>query len=107
MVVRLSGFGVDVIKSLTAFKLLPTLLSISTHQVEKLLTYYPFLEDEGADKKKFFWQKKSGGSYANIYNVMYEQGFTKPQHNAIREEMKWRRWVDEVFVHTLSPNIYR
>ena len=24
-----------------------------------------------------------------------------------RDEMKWRRWVDEVFVHTLSPNIYR
>lgn len=21
--------------------------------------------------------------------------------------MKWRKWVDEVFVHTLSPNIYR
>ena len=21
--------------------------------------------------------------------------------------MKWRKWVDDVFVHTLSPNIYR
>lgn len=23
------------------------------------------------------------------------------------EERKWRRWVDEVFVHVLSPNVYR
>lgn len=23
------------------------------------------------------------------------------------EERKWRKWVDEVFVHTLSPNVYR
>ena len=24
-----------------------------------------------------------------------------------RLERKWRRWVDDTFVHTLSPNIYR
>ena len=24
-----------------------------------------------------------------------------------REERKWRKWVDNTFVHTLSPNIYR
>lgn len=23
------------------------------------------------------------------------------------EERNWRKWADEVFVHTLSPNIYR
>lgn len=23
------------------------------------------------------------------------------------EERKWRRWVDDVFVHVLSPNVYR
>jgi len=66
--------------------------------LDKLLTYYPFLEDP---------KEKGGGQYQNIYNIMYQQGFTKAQNKAIREEMKWRRWVDEVFVHTLSPNIYR
>ena len=25
----------------------------------------------------------------------------------LREERKWRKWVDSTFVHTLSPNIYR
>lgn len=24
-----------------------------------------------------------------------------------RLERKWRKWVDDTFVHTLSPNIYR
>ena len=24
-----------------------------------------------------------------------------------RTEVKWRQWVDDVFIHTLSPNIYR
>jgi len=23
------------------------------------------------------------------------------------EERKWRKWADDVFVHTLSPNVYR
>ena len=27
--------------------------------------------------------------------------------NIYREETKWRKWVDDTFVHTLSPNIYR
>lgn len=24
-----------------------------------------------------------------------------------RDERKWRKWADEVLVHTLSPNVYR
>ena len=24
-----------------------------------------------------------------------------------RDERKWRKWVDDTFIHTLSPNIYR
>ena len=23
------------------------------------------------------------------------------------EELKWRRWIDDTFVHIISPNIYR
>lgn len=25
----------------------------------------------------------------------------------LRDERKWRKWVDDVFVHVLSPNVYR
>ena len=28
-------------------------------------------------------------------------------HTPLREERQWRQWVDDRFVHTLSPNIYR
>jgi len=63
--------------------------------IDKLLPYYPILED---GKKK---------EYQNRYNLMYQEGLSKEQHQKIREEMKWRSWVDHTFVHTLSPNIYR
>jgi len=66
--------------------------------IDTLLTYYPFLEND---------DKKGTGQYQNLYNIMYQQGFSHAQNQAIREEAKWRRWVDESFVHTLSPNIYR
>merc|ERR1712080_565248 len=66
--------------------------------VSTLLTYYPFLEEEGA---------KGKGKYQNMYYIMYQEGFTEKQNLALREETKWRKWVDETFVHTLSPNIYR
>jgi len=66
--------------------------------IQTLVSYYPFLESEDG---------KGKGEYANVYNVMYQQGFSHSQNLAIREESKWRRWIDESFVHTLSPNIYR
>lgn len=72
---------------------------ITESEVTKILTYYPILENEDGKKKSF--------DYQNRYNVMYETGLGKEAHDKVRDEMKWRRWVDEVFVHTLSPNIYR
>jgi len=66
--------------------------------LKTLLSYYPYLEDEN---------NKGKGQYQNLYNIMYQQGFSHEQNSAIREEAKWRRWIDESFVHTLSPNIYR
>jgi len=71
---------------------------LSKDDVGTLLTYYPYLEAE---------EKGAKGEYQNKYNIMYQQGFTHEINSAIREEAKWRRWVDESFVHTISPNIYR
>ena len=25
----------------------------------------------------------------------------------LADERKWRKWTDDVFIHTLSPNVYR
>uniref|UniRef100_A0A1I8G245 Prostaglandin E synthase 2 n=2 Tax=Macrostomum lignano TaxID=282301 RepID=A0A1I8G245_9PLAT len=44
-------------------------------------------------------------TYPNRYFVM--QPGQKLDESKLREEQKWRQWVDDVFVHTISPNIYR
>lgn len=33
--------------------------------------------------------------------------FTEKKMEDLAVERKWRKWADEVFVHTLSPNVYR
>ena len=34
------------------------------------------------------------------FRIMILQSF-------LRDERKWRKWVDDVLVHVLSPNVYR
>ena len=43
----------------------------------------------------------------NKYFLMYEGNFDGRSKEDILEERKWRKWADSVYVHTLSPNIYR
>eukprot|EP00794_Sanderia_malayensis_P015880 gene15880-17480_t len=67
--------------------------------LDELLVFYPKIETDTTKKKI---------EYANRHNVMYMEAMpTKEEHQAVREEAKWRKWVDETFVHTISPNIYR
>ena len=45
-----------------------------------------------------------------LLNILTGFGFLQALSKRIfifRIERKWRRWVDDTFVHTLSPNIYR
>ncbi|XP_070581740.1 prostaglandin E synthase 2-like [Ptychodera flava] len=52
--------------------------------------------------------KNEKGKEKTEYGNRYEIMLGKPQpSNDRKEEKKWRRWVDAVFVHTLSPNVYR
>jgi len=45
----------------------------------------------------------------NFYKLRVRQSFQiiKNTTGFCSEERKWRKWADEVFVHTLSPNVYR
>ncbi|CAL8069386.1 unnamed protein product [Orchesella dallaii] len=43
----------------------------------------------------------------NKYFLMLDGDLGKRTKEDILEERKWRRWADTVYVHTLSPNIYR
>lgn len=43
----------------------------------------------------------------NRYFLMYGQHPPGRSKEDIVEERKWRKWVDDVLVHVLSPNVYR
>lgn len=43
----------------------------------------------------------------NKYFLMLDTALDGRTTEDIVEERKWRKWADEVFVHMLSPNIYR
>jgi microsomal prostaglandin-E synthase 2 len=43
----------------------------------------------------------------NKYFLMLDLNMGGRSKEDIVEERKWRKWADAVYVHTLSPNIYR
>jgi len=43
----------------------------------------------------------------NKYFLMYNETNVDRTKEDIVEERKWRRWVDDTLVHTISPNVYR
>ncbi|CAB3377277.1 Hypothetical predicted protein [Cloeon dipterum] len=65
------------------------------------LKYYPsieFKDDEGNVKSEVM----------NRHFLMFGESMPKGKtKESINEERKWRKWADEVLVHTLSPNVYR
>lgn len=47
---------------------------------------------------------------SNKYFLMFQQGSLGKDERTkeeLAEERKWRKWVDDVLVHMLSPNVYR
>ncbi|XP_068691923.1 prostaglandin E synthase 2-like [Montipora foliosa] len=66
--------------------------------VEQILIYYPEIKMQKADGKE---EKE----YANKYFI--KSAIDKDSTEREKEERKWRKWVDNTFVHTPSPNIYR
>ncbi|XP_014477535.1 PREDICTED: prostaglandin E synthase 2 [Dinoponera quadriceps] len=72
-----------------------------SYKVEDLANFYPnigILDEEGNFKFEII----------NKYFLMFNNQLPKNRTiNDITEERKWRKWADEVFVHVLSPNVYR
>ncbi|KAG7202393.1 hypothetical protein KM043_018709 [Ampulex compressa] len=76
---------------------LTTYLNDKSDKIEDLVTYYPnvFLEDNNGNFKN---------EIINKYYLMYKKSV--PEDKTLNER-NWRKWADEVFVHMLSPNVYR
>jgi len=43
----------------------------------------------------------------NKYFIMFQELDVQKRKEHVAQERKWRQWVDNTFVHTLSPNVYR
>lgn len=66
--------------------------------LNRLISYYPqmtYTNEKGKEVSEF----------TNRYNIMLQD--TPGLSKAEKLEMKWRKWVDNVLVHNLPPNIYR
>ena len=42
--------------------------------------------------------------YPNKYVIM---DYDPKENDKMKEEVRWRRWIDNHFVHLISPNVYR
>lgn len=44
---------------------------------------------------------------SNKYFIMFQELDVQKRKKEVSQERKWRQWVDNTYVHTLSPNVYR
>jgi len=67
--------------------------------LEQVMDCYPTIRymEEGVEKAEI----------QNKYFLMYNNSNVSRTKQDIVEERRWRRWVDDELVHTLSPNVYR
>ncbi|GAB1604960.1 prostaglandin E synthase 2-like [Argonauta hians] len=72
----------------------------SSQSIEKLNTYFPALESKDQRGKTVF-------DFPNKYFIMFHEGARYGNEKFLKNERKWRKWVDDTLVHTLSPNVYR
>lgn len=81
--------------------LLASYINDRSQGIQELADYYPNIgmhDDNGKFKHEIM------NKYFLMYNKMPPKDVSL---NRIVEERKWRKWADEVLVHTLSPNVYR
>lgn len=74
--------------------------SESGNSMYNIAKFYPTIKynDEGG---------RTQSDIMNKYFLMLGSDSEHRSKEEIAEERKWRLWTDSVFVHTLSPNIYR
>lgn len=70
----------------------------SLPDIVKCFPFISFYSEDGLKKNEIM----------NKYFLMLSnREFQKEDEKVLSEERKWRKWADNVLVHTLSPNVYR
>ncbi|XP_078502742.1 prostaglandin E synthase 2 [Lissotriton helveticus] len=80
-----------------------TYLVSKRKSLAEIVSYYPSMKAVNEKGKEVI-------EYNNKYWLMLdkqERHSVYPTKEAGKEEMKWRRWVDDRLVHLISPNVYR
>ena len=67
--------------------------------LEQVMDCFPTIHyiDEGVEKSEI----------QNKYFLMFNETKVQRTKENIVEERRWRKWVDDELVHSLSPNVYR
>jgi len=79
---------------------LHSILYNKSESLKDLLKSYPVMSYTNEDGKAV-------SEIMNRYFLMYGEHPPGRVKTDILEERKWRKWVDDVYVHMLSPNVYR
>ncbi|KAH7719859.1 Protein R11A8.5 [Aphelenchoides avenae] len=101
-VVTSSEVEKPLVESSLIVSLLSTFLLHPKVTLDETQEFYPAFEkaDQDGGKPKI--------TYPNQYFVMHgENRLTQSQIQNAREEREWREWVDDHFIHLISPNVYR
>ncbi|XP_050301583.1 prostaglandin E synthase 2 [Anthonomus grandis grandis] len=70
----------------------------SLPEIVKCFPFISFYDESGAKKNEIM----------NRYFLMLNsEKYHKEKEEQMSEERNWRKWADNVLVHTLSPNVYR
>jgi len=69
-------------------------------KLEEVMDCYPTLRHRDSEGKEL-------SEIQNKYFLMFNETKVDRTKESIVEERRWRRWVDDTLVHSLSPNVYR
>ncbi|KAE9550256.1 hypothetical protein FO519_006534 [Halicephalobus sp. NKZ332] len=90
------------VESSLVVSILTTFLTRPKRKLDECADFYPIIEGTNPENGK------PQLTYPNKYFIMCEDSMKSQQQlQTAREEREWREWVDEHFIHLISPNVYR
>ncbi|XP_063792577.1 prostaglandin E synthase 2 [Pseudophryne corroboree] len=98
-----AGCPIQLNDSSVIISAIKTFLISKRKSLEEIVSYYPAIKVTNE-------KGKEAVEYQNRYWLMLDEQETKELYahkETQKEEMKWRRWVDDWLVHLISPNVYR
>ncbi|KAI6191818.1 Microsomal prostaglandin E synthase 2 [Aphelenchoides bicaudatus] len=88
------------VESSQIISILKSYMILPNRSFKEILDYYP--------RHETVENGKTVVVYPNKNYIMHEnKRLSQDEIQAVREENQWREWVDEKFIHIISPNVYR